>query len=290
VTTLSSDEPRGKVFRNVNVSEEPFLVRSSGDPHSSQGFSEADLEGGRQIDPFLMAGAKIQDLHRTIETLLEKDRRQRREIEELGEKLKETEQRVGEEEIRLRGRMMEEAEQARAEAAEKGMEEGYRDGLASSREEIREEVREEFRGRFGEAESLLGSIIESLNAESGRLVDLNAPLMVKLWQAMLERLLRREVEFDSDTTLRVFRELIPRVSDRIRIRILLNPEDREMFLDRGKEFSEIKRAAESFELVADEYIEKGSCLIETNMGVYDASWKCQLEAVNREIDRLLQEA
>jgi len=287
---LSSDEPRGKVFRNVNVSEEPFLVRSSGDPHSSQGFSEADLEGGRQIDPFLMAGAKIQDLHRTIETLLEKDRRQRREIEELGEKLKETEQRVGEEEIRLRGRMMEEAEQARAEAAEKGMEEGYRDGLASSREEIREEVREEFRGRFGEAESLLGSIIESLNAESGRLVDLNAPLMVKLWQAMLERLLRREVEFDSDTTLRVFRELIPRVSDRIRIRILLNPEDREMFLDRGKEFSEIKRAAESFELVADEYIEKGSCLIETNMGVYDASWKCQLEAVNREIDRLLQEA
>lgn len=290
MTTLSSDEPRGKVFRNVNVSEEPFLVRSSGDPHSSQGFSEADLEGGRQIDPFLMAGAKIQDLHRTIETLLEKDRRQRREIEELGEKLKETEQRVGEEEIRLRGRMMEEAEQARAEAAEKGMEEGYRDGLASSREEIREEVREEFRGRFGEAESLLGSIIESLNAESGRLVDLNAPLMVKLWQAMLERLLRREVEFDSDTTLRVFRELIPRVSDRTRIRILLNPEDREMFLDRGKEFSEIKRAAESFELVADEYIEKGSCLIETNMGVYDASWKCQLEAVNREIDRLLQEA
>jgi flagellar assembly protein FliH len=287
---LSSDEPRGKVFRNVNVSEEPFLVRSPGDLHSAQGFSEADLEGGRQIDPFLMAGAKIQDLHRTIETLLEKERRQRKEIEDLRKKLEETGQRVEEEEIRLRGIMVEEAEKARIEAAEKGMEEGYRDGLASSREEIREEIREEFRGRFGEAEALLGSIIGSLNTESGRLVDLNAPLMVKLWQAMLERLLRREVQFDSDTTLRVFRELIPRVSDRTRIRILLNPEDREMFLDRGKEFSEIKRAAESFELVADEYIEKGSCLIETNMGVYDASWKCQLEAVNREIDRLLQEA
>lgn len=289
MTTLSFDEPRGKVFRNVPVSEETYLVRSPKDPHYAQGFSETDLEGGKQIDPFLMAGVKIQDLQKTIEILLEKERIHREELKELHQQWEAEEQRIKEEERVLREQILQEVDQAKADAAERGMEEGYRDGLASSREEIKEEIREEFRSRFEEAENLIGKMLELLESESGKLIDLNAPLMVKLWQVMLERLLRREVEFDGDTTLRVFRELIPRVSDRTRIRVLLNPEDREMFLNRGKEFSEIKRTAEYFELVADEYIEKGSCLLETNLGIYDASWKCQLEAVNREIDRLLQE-
>lgn len=287
---MSFDEPKGKVLRNVPVSEEPYLVRPPKDLHYAHGFPETDLEGGRQIDPFLMAGVKIQDLQKTIESLLEKERKQQEELKELHRRWESEEQRFKKEERDLYERIQQEADAAKAEAAERGMEEGYRDGLAGSREEIREEIREEFRSRFEEAGNLFDKMLESLKLESRKLIDLNAPLMVKLWQAMLERLLRREVEFDGDTTLRVFRELIPRVSDRTRIRVLLNPEDREMFLDRGKEFSEIKRAAESFELVADEYIEKGSCLLETNLGIYDASWKCQLEAVNREIDRLLQEA
>jgi len=237
-----------------------------------------------------MAGSRIQDLHRTIESLIEKERQHLQEIEELKKKLADEQSRFTREEALLRERMEETAGVARAEAAERGMEEGYREGLAAAREEIIEEVREEFRARFGSTEDLLSGLLKSLDSERERIVEMNAPLMVKLWQVMLERLLRREMKLDDDTTIRVFKELLPRVNDRTRIRVLVNPADRDMLVERGEEFVEIKRSAGSFELVADDYIEKGSCLIETNMGVYDATWKSQIEAVAREIDHLMEEA
>jgi flagellar assembly protein FliH len=287
---LSSEEPRAKVVRNVRLSDEPYAVPLPDEPVPAGRSPAGGLEGGRQIDPYLMAGARIQDLHRTIESLIERERQHLREIDELKKKIGEEQARLYREEALLRQRMEEAAGAARTEAAERGMEEGYREGLAAGREEIIEEVREEFRARFGSTEGLLSGLLESLDSERERIVEMNAPLMVKLWQVMLERLLRREVKLDGDTTLRVFMELLPRVNDRTRIRVLVNPGDRDALVEGGEEFVEIKRAAGSFELVADEYIEKGSCLIETNMGVYDATWKSQIEAVGREIDHLMEEA
>ena len=288
--TLSSDEPRARVLRNVRLSDEPFAVPLPDNPPSPGFSTTGGLEGGKQIDPYLMAGSRIQDLHRTIESLIEKERQHLQEIEELKKKLADEQSRFTREEALLRERMEETAGVARAEAAERGMEEGYREGLAAAREEIIEEVREEFRARFGSTEDLLSGLLKSLDSERERIVEMNAPLMVKLWQVMLERLLRREMKLDDDTTIRVFKELLPRVNDRTRIRVLVNPADRDMLVERGEEFVEIKRSAGSFELVADDYIEKGSCLIETNMGVYDATWKSQIEAVAREIDHLMEEA
>ncbi len=288
--TLSSEEPRAKILRNVRLSDEPYAVPLPDEPLPAGDSDGGGFEGGRQIDPYLMAGARIQDLHKTIESLIERERKHLQEIEELKNKLGEEQARLSREEALLRQRMEESAETARSEAAEKGMEEGYSEGLAAAREEIIEEVREEFRTRFGSTEDLLSRLLESLDSERERIVEMNAPLMVKLWQVMLERLLRREVKLDGDTTLRVFMELLPRVNDRTRIRVLVNPGDRDALVERGEEFVEIKRSAGSFELVGDEYIEKGSCLIETNMGVYDATWKSQIEAVGREIDHLMEEA
>jgi flagellar assembly protein FliH len=54
--------------------------------------------------------------------------------------------------------------------------------------------------------------------------------------------------------------------------------------------AEIKRVIEEFELIGDATIEKGSCMVETNLGVYDARWKTQLEAIEREIQSLMGES
>ena len=49
------------------------------------------------------------------------------------------------------------------------------------------------------------------------------------------------------------------------------------------------RGVKFFELQADDHVECGSCLIETNLGIYDARWRTQLEQISGEIENLLME-
>jgi len=286
--TLSSDGSKGKVFRNVRYSAERVILPEPRLPdRKTQG---DDLEGGRQIDPYLMAGAKIQDLQRRIEKLLEEKRALQEEVEGLRWALEEERTRLETRERELDDRTRAEAAQAREKARAEGFDRGYDEGLEAARAKAREEVAAEYAERFGRLEKLLEAALDSLETSRREEVDRQAPLLVGLWRKMLERLLRREVELDDETVLRVFRELIHRVSDRTKIRIVLNPADREIFLKNEAEYAEIKRAADLFEVVADEHIGKGSCVLETGLGVYDARWESQLERIDREIEKILREA
>jgi len=286
---LSYNGPgRGKVFRNVLFSDEPVVLPEVPLPEVRPG--DESLEGGRQIDPYLGAKGKIQDLQRRMEELLEENRELRRQAERLRAESMQERNRLASESRALREEYEKEARRALEEARKEGAERGYEEGLNRARKEALEEVEARYRERFGELEELLCKIARKIEASREELLDGQAPLVVELWRKMLERLLKRETAFDEETALRVFRDLVRRVSDRTKIRVVLNPADRDLFLKREEEYAEIKRAAESFELVADEHIEKGSCLLETNLGVYDARWKSQMERIDREIRELLEEA
>jgi flagellar assembly protein FliH len=285
---LSSNGSKGKVFRNVRYSAERVVLPEPRLP-AGRAQEEDELEGGRQIDPYLVAGAKIQDLQRRIDKLLEEKRALQEELRGLRSGLDEERSRLEARERELSERLEAETAQAREKARDEGFDRGYDEGLEAARAKAREEVAAEYAERFGRLEKVLEDAMNSLEASRREEIDRQAPLLVGLWQKMLERLLRREVELDGETVLRVFRELIHRVSDRTKIRIVLNPADRELFLKNGAEYAEIKRAADLFEVVADEHIEKGSCVLETGLGVYDARWESQLERIDREIDGILRE-
>ncbi|MFP4481826.1 MAG: FliH/SctL family protein [Thermovirgaceae bacterium] len=286
--TLSSDGSKGKVFRNVRYSAERVVLPEPRLPVRET--QEDEFEGGRQIDPYLVAGAKIQDLQRRIDRLLEEKRVLQEELDSLRSGLDEERTRLEARERELNDRLKTETDRAREKARNEGFDRGYDEGLEAARAKAREEITVEFAERFGRLEKLLETTLDTLEASRREEIDRHAPLLIGLWRKMLERLLRREVELDGQTVLRVFRELIHRVSDRTKIRIVLNPADRELFLKNGAEYAEIKRAADSFEVVADEHIEKGSCVLETGLGVYDARWESQLERIDREIDGILREA
>jgi flagellar assembly protein FliH len=286
---LSSDSSKGKVFRNVRYSTKRVVLPEPRLP-VRKAQAEGEFEGGRQIDPHLVAGAKIQDLQRRIDKLLEEKRVLQEELDNLRSGLDEERSRLEARELELKDRLKAETERAREKARDEGFEKGYDEGIEAARAKAREEITALYAERFGRLEKLLEAALDSLEASRREEVDRQAPLLVGLWQKMLERLLRREVELDGQTVLRVFRELIHRVNDRTKIRIVLNPSDRELFLKNGAEYAEIKRAADLFEVVADEHIAKGSCVLETGLGVYDARWESQLERIDREIDGILREA
>jgi len=54
------------------------------------------------------------------------------------------------------------------------------------------------------------------------------------------------------------------------------------------EFGEILRGVKRLELKPDAHVDKGSCIVETNLGIYDARWRTQFEQIDGVVDSLFQ--
>ena len=179
----------------------------------------------------------------------------------------------------------------RKEAADKeGYEEGHAKGYGDGLEKADAEKRDEYEKKFSEALSLLNAINESLQESREKLALAHAPQLIRLWEIMLERMLLAKVSLDPSAVERLLENILKRVSDRERVMVYLNPADISM-IESGKEhLIDSIRGVKVFELLSDDYIDKGSCLIETNLGIYDARWKTQLEQVATEVQALLMES
>ncbi len=299
---MSFPKNRGKVFRNPPLSGEvvavpSLLSRSDDRPDlledelyaSDETSGEAAIEGGRQIDPALVARARIQALQKEMDGFLERERELRERLEVMKRERDEERKALEDEGKALRETVRKECETLQARAREEGLRQGHEEGLAKAEAEVEARLRAEYEKRFGEIQQRMETLGRTLEDSRQDLLDRNGPMLVRLWQTMLERFLRREVELDGETALRVFREVLGRISDRTKIRVFFNPLDRDVFASREKDFAEIRRVCEQFDIIADEGIERGGCLVETNLGVYDARWRSQIEAVSTEIDELMQE-
>jgi len=177
-------------------------------------------------------------------------------------------------------------EAARTDGHEKGYTAGYAEGLAKA--EVN--VRSEYEGKFSRALALLDKLASSLSESRERLVSAHSPQLIRLWETMLRKMLVTKVEVDPKVVERVVHDLLKRISDRERIIVYLNPEDVAMIEENKEKLIDSIRGVKFFELMSDDHVDKGSCLIETNLGIYDARWRTQLEQVSSEVQSLLQES
>jgi flagellar assembly protein FliH len=169
---------------------------------------------------------------------------------------------------------------------EEGSARGYDEGLARADAE----KREEYDGKFAEALSLQNGINEALQESREKLALIHAPQLIRLWEVMLERMLLAHVSLDPSVVERLLESILKRVSDRERVMVYLNPADISMIENSKEGLIDSIRGVKVFEFLSDDYIDKGSCLIETNLGIYDARWKTQLEQVAGEVQDLLLES
>ena len=176
-------------------------------------------------------------------------------------------------------------ERARSEGRAEGQKTGREEGLVQAKKEISAEYAQ----RFSALVSRLESVHETLVAQTDSLIRLLAPKVIRLWQNLLKRMLHKEVALDQETILRVFAGVLQRVSNKERIVVYLAPEDVDLLRDRQGEFSDILRGTKHLEFIADTSVDQGSCIVETNLGVYDARWRTQLEQIDSEIEMLFIE-
>lgn len=194
---------------------------------------------------------------------------------------------------RERNELFAKLERESAEARETAKQEGYQEGNAKGYDDgIKKadaEKSAEYSSRFSDALKLLDSMTKSLQDAREQLAASHAPELVRLWEIMLEKMLSVRVSIDAESAIRIVDTILKRVSDRERVVVYLNPQDISMVQNSRDSLIESIRGVKSFEMMSDDHVDRGSCLVETNMGIYDARWRTQIEQIQTEIETLLME-
>ena len=179
------------------------------------------------------------------------------------------------------------ADQAREKAQQEGYNKGYNEGLSQARQE----VEQEYLQKFSDLAGVIDNLGKKLNENFSELVKLNQPRLIRVWVEMLRRMLQRQVELNPDTIDSVLTELLERLSDKNQVLIYVSPEDlKHVESEIDSKFQEALRGVKRLEIKADPSVEKGSCLVETSLGVYDARWKTQINQIESVVDEVFQQA
>ena len=178
------------------------------------------------------------------------------------------------------------ADEAREKAKREGFTQGHNEGLTQARKE----VEQEYLAKFAKLAGVIENLGKNLEANFAELVKLNQPRLIRVWTEMLRRMLYRQVELNPDTIDSVLNELLSRLSDKNQVLIYVSPEDlKQLEGNMDTKFQEALRGVKRLELKSDPNVEKGSCLVETGLGVYDARWKTQMSQVESVVNDIFQQ-
>ena len=149
------------------------------------------------------------------------------------------------------------------EAFTKGFEQGEKAGLQASSAHA-ESMLQRLAGALEELVSLRKSIIRQTERQ-----------MIELALAMAKRIVRREIALDEEFALALARVALDRLGDSIEATIRLHPDDHAIAVSR--DLAESRNSHVS--IVADGAVARGGCVVESDLGVIDASVEMQFEEI-----------
>ena len=103
--------------------------------------------------------------------------------------------------------------------------------------------------------------------------------VVELALAIARKVICREVSTDKETVVCVAREALAKVDDPGKIKIKMNPADLQFINETKYQLSNLIADVNSVTIEAEENIQSGGCVIETDSGQIDARIEKQLQAV-----------
>ena len=118
--------------------------------------------------------------------------------------------------------------------------------------------------------------LENIRKETHRQIEKE---LVELSLAIAKQVICRETTIDSEIVLCVAREALSKVEDPGRIKIKMNPADLEFVNENQPLLSNLVDNMANVTLEAAEFVQRGGCIIETEMGEIDARIETQLQAV-----------
>jgi flagellar assembly protein FliH len=112
--------------------------------------------------------------------------------------------------------------------------------------------------------------------------------IVELSLAIARKVIWREIKTDRKVVLDVVREALSRLENPGKINIKMNPADLQFIKETGYNLSDLIGNIENVSLEAEENIQSGGCIIETNSGEIDARIENQIQAVEESFRRSIE--
>jgi flagellar assembly protein FliH len=164
---------------------------------------------------------------------------------------------------------------AREEGHQEGFEAGYQEGLSRAQEE--------------QAALLhgLAALAENAVHEVDQLVRGLEPQVVELGLAIAEKVIEREVRLDPTIVVGVVRATLAEISETTTVNVRVSPDDHEILLPHWDGMLP-KSVAQRSELLSDEAVAPGGCVVETRVGRVDAQLKSKLQQIATTFHALLE--
>jgi flagellar assembly protein FliH len=157
-------------------------------------------------------------------------------------------------------------EALKAEAWSEGFRQGYDEGKRLATQEQQDTT------------IRLGALLHDIVADTeGFIRGLEAD-MVELVLGVAEKVIGREATVDPKLVVHVVRSALNEVHDATEVRIRAHPDDVAILEPRWQEMLP-RRVAERSELLADELVERGGVVVETQIGYVDSQLKTRLQQV-----------
>ncbi len=259
---------------------ETSLARDSSPEKEETSLSETEITELRQ---------QKEELEATARDLAARAESSSRRVLDVEEMMRTREEEFQRKEKALHQNLERKLEEERATARSEGLEEGRRKGYEEGRQKAIEEAKKLYAERFDSLVNLLEGAYTKIEEQLEVLAEGNQHRLIRMWETVLGSLLRREVRLNEATAMEILRSVLQRLTDRDRIVVYLHPADLDMVTNRQEEFAEILRGIQHVEFLQDLQVDRGSCLVESSMGIYDARWRTQLEQVAEEVNQVLLE-
>ena len=144
-----------------------------------------------------------------------------------------------------------------------------------------EEGSQKERKKLAEIMAILKKIVKDLEVKEEAMFNEMKGKMVEIAIATAKKIMKKEIEEDSETIVRVVREALKRVGQAQKITIKVNPQDWMKLKEVQPELLSSSLRGGSVYIEKDEAIARGGALVETDKGIIDARIERQLDEIDK---------
>lgn len=144
-----------------------------------------------------------------------------------------------------------------------------------------EEGSQKERKKVVEMMAILEKIVKDLQVKKEAMLNEMKGKIVEIAIATAKKIIKKEIEEDSETVVRVVKEALKQIKQAQKITIKVNPQDWMKLKEVQPELLSSSLGEASVYIEKDEAIARGGSLLETDKGIIDARIEQQIEEVNK---------
>ena len=128
------------------------------------------------------------------------------------------------------------------------------------------------------------ALVEAFEARS-RYLATNEPVVVQLAMAVARKIVGETVNIDPTMVLHSVREAIRSTQGEQKLTVRVRPEDQSITLEQMVELKRSNSTIAQIQVVVDESITLGGCIVESPLGTIDAQFSTQLQSLEHAVLR-----